>query len=751
MNSDQTLKDYALDYAGKGWRLLPLWNKIPLISKRMCPKCLIFCENTAAEGQKEQWTCPKCKGPGGAGCKDATSDPQLIAAYWDKWPDAQIGVSTDGLLVVDIDDGDGKVGPESLEALEAEHGKLPPTLCQKTPRGGRHLIYRAPESTPVGNCVGCLGKDIDVRGNGGYLVFAPSMGANGVRYQWESGSDCTPIADAPDWVVEKMTEIAASRQKDARPPREAKVAEAFDTILATMRGTGVGQRNDTLFRQSLVVGQMIRAGDLPESAIDDLVDAAMDTGLLRDEAERTVESGVSAAMSKKPKRVVISEDRAADAFIAQYGDNVRFCHDSGWLEFSEDNHVWERGKTPSVMEKIRQVCRALNADGNAYFARASTYRGVAGIAQNDPKVFTKPEQWDAHPWLLSTPGGVVSLNGKPIECPERALHLTKTTRVAPAKGEPVKWLAFMNEVTQGDVKLQRYLWQVSGCALTGSTREHALFFVYGAGGNGKSVFLNTIENVLGDYAVRATMDVFTSSKSAFDKHTTDIAMLAGARLVSLSETEEGRSWKESLVKSMTGGDKQTARFMRRDNFTFQPQFKLVVVSNNKPRIAKVDDAMRRRINIIPFNFRPETPDLELERKLVAEYPQILNWMIEGCKDWLQNGFVKPQCVLDETAEYFAEQDLMAQWISENVEVAKEAVELGITLFNNWKEFMVSKGESERFLNVTRFGNEMKRVMGAHGVNKQHTELGNVYRGMRLKPDTESTPNRVQPLFPARRS
>jgi len=328
----------------------------------------------------------------------------------------------------------------------------------------------------------------------------------------------------------------------------------------------------------------------------------------------------------------------------------------------------------------------------------------------------------------------------------RELYLTKTTRVSPEKGEPVLWTAFIKQVTKGDKGLQRYVKQVAGYVLTGSIKEQALFFIYGPGGNGKGVFLNTLANIMGDYAVQATMDVLTTSKSGYSGHPTDIAMLAGARLVKLSETEEGRSWKESLVKSLTGGDEITSRFMRTDNFTFLPQFKLIVTSNNRPKILKVDDAMKRRMNIIPFNFKPEVIDLDLEKKLKAEYPQILNWMIEGCQDWLQNGFVKPQCVIDETNEYFAEQDLTAQWISENCEVVADAAEQAITLFNDWKAFCVSKGENAGSLNMTRFGNEMRRVMGMYGINKHRAGNGIFYRGIRLRPDDDGTVRRTQPLL-----
>ena len=349
--------------------------------------------------------------------------------------------------------------------------------------------------------------------------------------------------------------------------------------------------------------------------------------------------------------------------------------------------------------------------------------------------------------MLGTPSGPVCLNGGSIDVPERELYITKSTRVAPEEGEPVLWNKFMDEITSSDQDLQRYLKQVAGYGLTGSTREHALFFAYGSGGNGKSVFLNAIENVMDGYAARATANVFTASKSGYDKHTTDIAMFAGARVVTLSETEEGRSWNEALVKTMTGGDKITARFMRKDNFTYKPQFKLIVASNNKPKIVTVDDGMRRRINIIPFNFKPEVVDKDLEQKLEAEYPKILNWMIEGCKEWLQGGFTIPQCVLNETSEYFNEQDLMGQWIGENCEVAKEATEQGITLFNDWKTFMVNKGESVNSLNMTHFGNEMKKQMGRYGFDKRKVTAGALYLGIRLKKaEAAGSSSKIQPLM-----
>jgi putative DNA primase/helicase len=220
----------------------------------------------------------------------------------------------------------------------------------------------------------------------------------------------------------------------------------------------------------------------------------------------------------------------------------------------------------------------------------------------------------------------------------------------------------LNDATNGDAELIRYLQQIAGYVLTGATSEHVLFFIYGLGGNGKTVFLNTLTAILSEYAQTAAMDTFTASK--YDRHPTDLAMLKGARLVTASETEEGRKWAEAKIKQMTGGDPITARFMRRDYFTYQPEFKLVIIGNHKPCLDNVDDAMRRRLNIIPFTNKPSTPDPDLESKLREEWPAILRWMIEGCLDWQQNGFLRPNVVSDATSSYFEDQDLLGQWLNE---------------------------------------------------------------------------------------
>jgi len=172
--------------------------------------------------------------------------------------------------------------------------------------------------------------------------------------------------------------------------------------------------------------------------------------------------------------------------------------------------------------------------------------------------------------LLGTPGGTVDLRTGIIKPGDPADGITKATAVAPSDHTdcPVRDL-FLREATGGDRDMMRFLQHWAGYCLTSDTCEHALVFAHGPGGNGKSVFLN-ITGIMADYATPAPSDTFTVSIG--ERHPTEIAGLRGARLVSASETEQGRTWAETRIKTITGGDTVKARFMRCDYFSFRPAF-----------------------------------------------------------------------------------------------------------------------------------------------------------------------------------
>ncbi|WP_249208706.1 phage/plasmid primase, P4 family [Acetobacter okinawensis] len=265
-----------------------------------------------------------------------------------------------------------------------------------------------------------------------------------------------------------------------------------------------------------------------------------------------------------------------------------------------------------------------------------------------------------------------------------------------------------------------------GYCLTGDTREHALVFGYGPGGNGKSVFLNVLSKIMGDYATVAAMDTFTASHG--DRHSTDLAMLRGARLVTASETEEGRAWAESRIKQMTGGDPITARFMRQDNFTFQPQFKLTIVGNHKPVLKNVDEAARRRFNIVPFIHKPNSPDKDLELKLQEEWPGILHWMIQGCLEWQREGMPRPAVVREATAEYFEAQDTFGQWLAERCILDPGLETKPSMLLKDFQEWCRNNGEPE---------SDNKRMRGmlerTNGIRYVKTRGIRAVRGIGLNP------------------
>jgi putative DNA primase/helicase len=364
----------------------------------------------------------------------------------------------------------------------------------------------------------------------------------------------------------------------------------------------------------------------------------------------------------------ITQDGVARIFAQRFDGRLRFCHDAGaWYEWTGSH--WQQDKKKLAFHFVRELGReftdapaTIKADVKEV-RRVTFAGGVERFAQSDPVFAVTSDDWDRDLYLLGTPGGTVDLRTGELREPDPADGITKVTLVAPSeKADCLLWLKFLMETFGDDPAMIRFLQQWAGYCLTGDIREQALLFGTGDGGNGKGVWLHTLMNIMRDYAVAATMQTFTASSQ--ERHSTELAMLRGARMVTASETEKGRAWAEARIKQMTGGDPITCRFMRQDDFTYLPQFKLNVIGNHKPELRTVDAAARRRFNIVPFDRKPAVVDRELESKLMGEAPAILRWMIDGCLDWQKNGLVRPQSVLDATNDYFNDQDSFSQWLGE---------------------------------------------------------------------------------------
>jgi putative DNA primase/helicase len=435
--------------------------------------------------------------------------------------------------------------------------------------------------------------------------------------------------------------------------------------------------------------------------------------------------------SALPDDGLITEGNVARAFAVAHRNRLRYCHTTGaWFEWTGTHwkqettklaYRWAHEKAKALANDTADV-RAILAAGKAAFAA-----GVERIAQSDRSFAVTSESWDADRWLLGTPSGTVDLRTGVLREPLRNNFITKITGCSPARtADCPLWQQFLKQATNDDIKLIRFMQQWAGYSLTGDTTEDALVFVHGPGGNGKGVFLNAHTAILGDYCQIAAMDTFTASQT--DRHPTDLAMLKGARMVCVSETEEGRAWAESRIKALTGRDKISARFMRQNFFTYRPEFKLTIIGNHKPILKNVDDAAKRRFNMVPFLHKPENPDRQLDAKLAKEYPAILRWMIDGCLDWQKNGLVRPSVVLEATADYFIDQDTLRQWTDDCCDEGKGLADTNGSLFASWHNYAKSRGEDPR---SQRWFKPALERLGYVAIKDAHGIRGRGFSGLKV--------------------
>jgi len=389
-----------------------------------------------------------------------------------------------------------------------------------------------------------------------------------------------------------------------------------------------------------------------------------------------------------------SDESLALRLAGDHADDLRFVDAWGrWLIWVGKR--WAFDETRKAFDLARKICRQASAQcyskAAKQIASARTVAGIHRLAQADQRLAATTGQWDSDPWALNTPDCIIDLRSAERRPATPSDYSTKITAVAPG-GQCPLFHRFLDEVMGHDAEMTAFLQRMFGYALTGSTQEHALFFLYGTGANGKSVLLNTVSGIVGDYHKAAPIETFTASN--IDRHPTELAMLRGARLVTSVETEEGRRWAESRIKALTGGDKISARFMRQDFFEFTPTFKLIVAGNHKPGLRTVDEAIRRRFNLVPFTVTipPNDRDPELEEKLKREWPGILQWMIDGALEWNERGLDPPETVRRATDAYLESEDALSAWIDESCERDPGAWEKTASLFCSWKAWADRSGE-----------------------------------------------------------
>lgn len=581
----------------------------------------------------------------------------------------------------------------ALRHPDVTHGTLPGIVgrvsdlpCDGAWIGGVHRTYLAPtfdrKADGVERTRLALGPT-----KGGAIVLRRGDPARILVAEGIETAAAAYLRLVADGRIERKTTVASAIS--ASGLQSLNVPVGSDVTIAADHDTGgVGQRAAILLARRVVheCGGTT-AIYLPNEADEDFADCG----------------GAYAALSVETAFGIPSPDttNGAKRFSSFTHDELalemgREWSDARWVDawrhwYFWDGSRWKRDDELRHMTRTRAFLRTrAKVAGNAgrKLLQAPTIAAVARLACSNATQAATSQQWDAKPWLLGTPRGVVDLRSGELVSAEPGLYITRVTSTEPAvPGTPApRWEDFLKRIFAHDSTLIGFMQRVAGCALIGEIREHVVVFLWGQGANGKSTLLGVLRHVLGDYAAVAPSDLLLTTTG--DRHPCDMAMLRGARLVIASELAPGRAWDEPKLKSLTGGDPITARFMRGDFFTYVPSFTLMVAGNHKPSFRTVDEATRRRVLLVPFlqNIPRAERDTDLPARLREEAPAILRWAIDGCLAWQNQGLNPPEVVTAASDAYLDSEDSIGVWLTERCDLGGTALFPFCRLYDDWKSW-----------------------------------------------------------------
>jgi len=353
-----------------------------------------------------------------------------------------------------------------------------------------------------------------------------------------------------------------------------------------------------------------------------------------------------------------------------------------------------------------------------------------------------PEDLDKDIELFNVLNGVLNLRTGRLLEHSPLFKMTKISQVVYQKNSKCPtWEEFIQKISFNNTEIADYIQEAVGYSLTGHTSEQCLFFLYGTGANGKSTFLEGLKLIFGEYLIHANYETFTSFGRDGSSHSEDVVRLKGSRLVISTEINANKALNESIIKQITSGDTITARDLHSSSIEFAPTFKLWLAGNHKPKIQNFDLGIKRRIFIIPFEYKFTEEEIRPQYEVVTEFKQersgILSWALEGARRWFKKQrLTVPQIVLDTTREYFLENNLIEQFLAERCIVHdKTKVEtIGITeeaksLYNAYLEFTNNLNEDR--LGRNQFYSRLEELGYKRSMSTQQ-QL--VFRGIKLKED-----------------
>lgn len=433
----------------------------------------------------------------------------------------------------------------------------------------------------------------------------------------------------------------------------------------------------------------------------------------------------------------------AEYFAAHHGQDVRYDHRRGrWLlwrpprwEPDADAEIQRRAKA-AMRARLQEATMIAEAEARERAVKAalaseshSRLAALLALARTERPIADAGTNWDANPWLLATPNGVVDLQAGTLRPGQRRDRVTMSTAVPfdPDAHCP-RWEQFIAEVFNGDSALIAFIERAVGYSLTGLTVEQCLFLCYGTGANGKGTFAGTLLHLLSDYGFNMPFSTVEMRDRAAIPN--DLAALVGRRFVTASETNDGTRLNESRVKALTGGDPITARFLHSEFFTFTPAAKFWLSVNHKPVVRDDSHGFWRRIRLIPFVRRFEV-NPTLADELKAEAPGILAWAVRGCLAWQEHGLSPPDVVVTATRDYETDSDPLAGFLADACDLDPAAAVGASDLFAHYRAWADRHALSERErLTATGFG----RKVSERFEKRRDRMTGVVYHGIGRRSD-----------------
>lgn len=427
-------------------------------------------------------------------------------------------------------------------------------------------------------------------------------------------------------------------------------------------------------------------------------------------------------------------------FIKQHSGQIHFCKGIGWIawngrfwETDADDLVAKKAQktTESIVDEIKQLDDYEKRKSRLQFARRSANQGrmQATIETAKPWLSLESEFLDRDPFLLNCANGTLDLRTGELADHDPAQLITHCLDVPyNSRADCPRFNEFLGTITGGDQELRRFIERALGYSLTGSTKEQCFFIPYGAGANGKSTLLNLMDDLLGDLAKNTPVETLMIKKGS-GGISNDVARLHNARFVQASEGEANHRLAEALIKRMTGGEKLSVRFLFREHFEFAPKFKIWFPTNHKPQVRGEDEAIWRRIYLIPFKvvIPKEQQDPDLLSKLKEEREGILALLVRACLEWQKEGLNPPPSVRAATSDYQMEMDVVGRFLEEETERVEGSHLTKDELHRKYESWCQEEGvnmatKRELTMRMKKLGYDERRTGG----------LGRHWNGLRLK-------------------